>query len=172
MSVHSPTFRWGSYHSTYASAMNTQPSSKGRQAADPDNLCLSYQTGNSILASTPVGSVQRDRTALLKRQPPGSSPAPELKQTFSTLAPSTADSTRVAEPKRCECLDILRLQQLTRTIGLSRSTIYGLLDPGSSQFDSEFPRPIRLGTSRRGAIGWFKAEVLQWLRSRERLLPH
>lgn len=152
----------------YVDVMKTQPSSKGLGAAGPNGSCLSYRSGT--LTQTPIatGTAERGGTAHLKHQMQRA-PFRELEQAPSTR---TMGSTRASGSAGCECLEILRLHQLTRTIGLSRSTVYGLLDPRSPQFDPEFPRPIRLGTSRRGAIGWFKAEVLVWLRSRERLLPH
>ena len=42
--------------------------------------------------------------------------------------------------------------------GLSRSTIYALMD------DGEFPRPVRIG---RRAVAWRDSDLTAWLASRE-----
>ena len=66
---------------------------------------------------------------------------------------------------------VVRLRDLTALISLSRSTVYGLINPRSSQHDPSFPKPVRLGTSPRSAIGWRVDEVLAWLETRERVRP-
>ena len=70
---------------------------------------------------------------------------------------------------------ILRLPQVKARIGLSRSSIYAKLLPSSGQaYDSEFPRPVSLGSPmchRRSAVGWLEHEIEAWvaLRSAARL---
>jgi prophage regulatory protein len=49
---------------------------------------------------------------------------------------------------------ILRRSQLEEKLGLTRSTIYKLMQ------DNEFPRPIKIG---RRAVGWPEKEVNAWL---------
>ena len=51
-------------------------------------------------------------------------------------------------------MSILRMRDVIRMTGLSRSTIYLLIDRG------EFPKQIRLGAR---AVGWREADVLAWL---------
>lgn len=63
-------------------------------------------------------------------------------------------------------LTILRLGQVIRCTGLSRSTIYSKLRPNPKRpklFDPTFPQPVRLG---RRAIGFFQNEIEYWLKSR------
>jgi prophage regulatory protein len=60
-------------------------------------------------------------------------------------------------------LRILRRKQLEDKIGLSRSAIYGRLDPGSPYFDASFPRPVTLGGGKNPPVGWLEAEVDAWL---------
>ena len=48
----------------------------------------------------------------------------------------------------------LRRSQLEEKLGLTRSTIYKLMQ------DNEFPRPIKIG---RRAVGWPEKEVNAWL---------
>lgn len=51
----------------------------------------------------------------------------------------------------------LRRTEVEALIGLSRSTIYRMMDEG------EFPRPIRLT---RKAVAWKDADIAAWLASR------
>lgn len=58
---------------------------------------------------------------------------------------------------------ILRLKQLSKRIGLGRSTIYDRMDARSSRYDATFPKPIKLGAA---AIGWIDSEVTAWIEQR------
>jgi len=49
---------------------------------------------------------------------------------------------------------IMRLPEVRRTTGLSRSTLYMRIAEG------KFPRPINLGGR---AVGWLQSEVEAWL---------
>ena len=51
----------------------------------------------------------------------------------------------------------LRLPEVQRRTGLSRSTIYVRLERGL------FPRPVSLGGR---AVGWIESEVDEWIRQR------
>lgn len=52
---------------------------------------------------------------------------------------------------------ILRRREVERLTGLSRSTIYRLMEAGS------FPRQHKLSV---GAVGWMQAEISNWIESR------
>ena len=52
---------------------------------------------------------------------------------------------------------ILRLPEVKKTTGLSRSTIYARISHGT------FPKPVNLGGR---AVGWVEAEIEEWLRQR------
>ena len=52
---------------------------------------------------------------------------------------------------------ILRMREVMQRIGLSRSTIYKLME------NDDFPRPMKLGSQ---AIGWRDADVEAWIESR------
>lgn len=54
---------------------------------------------------------------------------------------------------------IMRIREVTKTIGLGRATLYKMLEAG------EFPRPIKLGAR---SIGFKSEEVQDWIDSRER----
>jgi prophage regulatory protein len=59
-------------------------------------------------------------------------------------------------------LTILRRRALEARVGLSRSTIYDKINPDSPRYDTNFPKPIRLGNG--SAVGWIECEVEDWLR--------
>ena len=56
---------------------------------------------------------------------------------------------------------ILRLDELTRTVGLSKTTIYDRIR------QDQFPRPVRLGAPDTQAVGWRHSDVVKWLAERE-----
>ena len=49
---------------------------------------------------------------------------------------------------------LMRRSQLEERQGLTRSSIYKMMD------DGEFPRPMKIG---RRAVGWRADEIAQWL---------
>ena len=52
---------------------------------------------------------------------------------------------------------ILRMREVIQRIGLSRSTIYKLME------NDEFPRPMKLGSQ---AIGWRDTDIDAWIENR------
>ncbi len=58
---------------------------------------------------------------------------------------------------------ILRLKQVLEITGLSRSTVYDLLNPKSPRHDASFPRSIQLTQS---SVGWIASEINAWIESR------
>lgn len=61
---------------------------------------------------------------------------------------STQQHTTASRPA------IIRLPEVMQTIGLSRPSIYRMVKAGT------FPQQVRLSLK---AVGWFRAEVEQWL---------
>lgn len=57
----------------------------------------------------------------------------------------------------------MRRKEVESLLGLSRSTIYDKMNPKSSRYDKEFPRPIKLSLN---AVGWFEQDVYNWLKTR------
>jgi prophage regulatory protein len=51
----------------------------------------------------------------------------------------------------------MKLKEVIKTTGLSRSSIYAYMSKG------EFPKPIQLGAR---AVGWIEEEVREWLQER------
>jgi predicted DNA-binding transcriptional regulator AlpA len=58
---------------------------------------------------------------------------------------------------------IARLPEACRILGLSPSTIRNRLQEGGRWQDVRFPKPIRLGSGRRCAMGWFVNDLLAYL---------
>ena len=58
---------------------------------------------------------------------------------------------------------IFRLKQVIELTGLSRSTIYDLLNSKSSRHDSSFPKSIKLTEC---SVGWVSTEIYAWIDSR------
>jgi len=65
--------------------------------------------------------------------------------------------TKVIELEGSVRVRILRLPEVQRRTGLSRSTIYVRLEQG------RFPKPVSLGAR---AVGWIESEVDEWIRER------
>lgn len=58
---------------------------------------------------------------------------------------------------------ILRTPEVLELLGISRSSLYGKINPKAKQFDASFPRPLKLGAS---AIGWRLSSLMAWIESR------
>jgi prophage regulatory protein len=56
--------------------------------------------------------------------------------------------------------NILRLPEVIKVTGLSRSSIYAMIDRG------QFPKQITLGAR---AVGWLDSEIEAWIEKRAKL---
>ena len=63
-------------------------------------------------------------------------------------------------PQTFQIDQILNIKQLTQITGLSRATIYSILDPKSKYYDETFPKQIYLSTNR---VGWIAQEIHEWI---------
>ena len=59
----------------------------------------------------------------------------------------------------------IRLPELISMIGLSKSAIYDRLNPRSPSYQSDMPRPFKLGKSDRSPSVWWHHEVVTYLKS-------
>ena len=57
----------------------------------------------------------------------------------------------------------LRLPQVINKIGLSRSCIYGKVDPNSKYYDPSFPRQIKIGAR---AVAFSSLQLQVWIDSK------
>ncbi|WP_350307192.1 helix-turn-helix transcriptional regulator [Photorhabdus viridis] len=62
-----------------------------------------------------------------------------------------------------DSLRILRLKDVIKKMGISRSTIYDWLNPKSPRYDETFPKQKRLG---RQSVGWLESDLDEWLTQR------
>ncbi|MCU4492805.1 AlpA family phage regulatory protein [Acinetobacter guillouiae] len=60
-------------------------------------------------------------------------------------------------------MQIMRLSEVSKLSGLSRSTLYEKLNEKSSRYDKTFPKQLKLS---RNAVGWLEHEILEWLESK------
>ena len=58
---------------------------------------------------------------------------------------------------------MLRMKQVVEYTGLSRSTIYDMMDVKSPRHDPTFPRGIKLTEA---TVGWLESEVNAWIDSK------
>lgn len=97
-------------------------------------------------------------------------------------APAASKVGALERPQPLPHIQILRLPQFSKRVGLQRSAIYARMSPKSKYWDPLFPRPLSLSASagsnschlrRRTAVGWIESEVDAWLaqRSSERAGP-
>lgn len=60
-------------------------------------------------------------------------------------------------------LRIVRIAELTKMVGLSRSSIYEKLNPRSRYYDENFPKPVKLGAA---SVGWLSTAIETWISSK------
>ena len=58
---------------------------------------------------------------------------------------------------------IARLPEACLIVGLSQSSIHNRIKEGGRWYDKDFPKPIRLGSGKRCAIGWRVDQLLAYL---------
>ncbi|EXB03877.1 MULTISPECIES: AlpA family phage regulatory protein [Acinetobacter] len=61
-----------------------------------------------------------------------------------------------------DAVQMLKLPQLIKLIGLSRSSVYDRLNPRSKRYDPDFPKPVKLNRASR----WLLSEVEEWIESK------
>jgi prophage regulatory protein len=58
---------------------------------------------------------------------------------------------------------IINLKEVIQFTGLSRATIYNIIDERHKQYDATFPKQVHLTV---GRVGWSAWEVNQWIESK------
>jgi prophage regulatory protein len=58
---------------------------------------------------------------------------------------------------------MLRMKQLIEKTGLSRSTLYDMMDVKSKRYDPTFPRGIKLTEA---TVCWLESEINAWIESK------
>lgn len=61
---------------------------------------------------------------------------------------------------------LIRLPDLLRLTGLSRSSVYLRLNPKWKYFDERFPKPVPLSSEIRGGVAFLSTEIQAWIESR------
>lgn len=60
---------------------------------------------------------------------------------------------------------ILRMREVTKLTGISRSSVYNRLSQKSPSYDPSFPKPIQLGNGKIPPVGFSETEVCAWIDS-------
>lgn len=58
---------------------------------------------------------------------------------------------------------IINLKEVIQFTGLSRATIYNIMDDRHKQYDPTFPKQVHLTV---GRVGWSAWEIHQWIESK------
>jgi prophage regulatory protein len=61
---------------------------------------------------------------------------------------------------------VLRLPEVVKRTGLSRATLYNLMNEKSKYYDPSFPKRIGLTGRPGGAVGFLEHEINDWISSR------
>ena len=59
--------------------------------------------------------------------------------------------------------NVLRIDDVSRKCGISKSMIWAKLNPKNRRHDADFPQPFTLGDK---AIGWLESEIDTWIEHR------
>lgn len=57
---------------------------------------------------------------------------------------------------------VVRLPELLKILGISRSSVYLKINPKSKYYDELFPKPVKLGDK---AVGWILRDVFNYVNS-------
>ncbi|UCV19526.1 helix-turn-helix transcriptional regulator [Ferribacterium limneticum] len=68
---------------------------------------------------------------------------------------------------------LIRMRELSKMLNYGESTLYDKMNPKSLYYDPDFPRPIALSSSPRGAKAWRISSIEAWLelRAQKSLTP-
>ncbi len=95
-------------------------------------------------------------------KPPVKKPTPAA-QREAALEPASIAPVKANTPHEHHWT-LIRLPEVRKRTGLSRSTIYDKLDTKSPRYDPTFPKQRNLGT---GSGGWVESDINAWLASRQ-----
>ena len=74
------------------------------------------------------------------------------------------DKIRSEGERMTQLSRVIRMKELSTTLGLSKSTIYDKSNPKSERYDPYFPKKIKLGLS---SVGWLEEDIKSWLNNRK-----
>jgi prophage regulatory protein len=61
---------------------------------------------------------------------------------------------------------LLRLPEVMSITGYGRSSIYAMLDEKNPRHCGDFPKPVRLSPTGKGAVAWPSNEIEAWIERR------
>lgn len=92
-----------------------------------------------------------------------------MTHTHAAIIPSLGEPVSWAKPTRVltpyEQHRILRINEVFKLLGCSKSTLYNYLNPSSEYYKPDFPKPIKLSAR---SIGWKAADIYAYIDSLQR----
>ena len=73
---------------------------------------------------------------------------------MKTINPTNLQLTTIVMPQ------LISIQDVIKCTGLSRATIYRMIDEKSDHYDPTFPKKVQLSQAR---IAWVASEVAEWI---------
>lgn len=73
---------------------------------------------------------------------------------------NTNNRTETKNPSVLRLQRMLPRKEVTYYTGLSKTTIYDMLDKKSKRYDSTFPIQVNLS---KGRVAWVESEIVEWL---------
>jgi len=61
--------------------------------------------------------------------------------------------------------NLIRISDLQKKIGLSRSAIYLKISKKSPKYDTNFPQPVKFSNAKNSPVVWVEDEVDAWIDS-------
>ncbi|WP_197506432.1 helix-turn-helix transcriptional regulator [Acidovorax sp. RAC01] len=128
-------------------------------------VCVSSSLGSRNSVPLSVGS------ALAVRVPASALPVgKDVEALPDAASAASCENCPHAEHdgQRSRLTSLLRVSEVAKILGISRSTIYAQLQQRGDQPHSDFPRPIRLNAGPRSSVRWRADDVQAWIDSRQR----
>ena len=89
-----------------------------------------------------------------------------LSMTYTNLTEPIMDNLNATQPVISQCNHIpqlLSIKDVGSYTGLSRSTIYELINEDSDRYDPTFPKKVQLTKVR---VVWVASEIAEWINSK------
>lgn len=86
-------------------------------------------------------------------------------KSVSAVGPNSAgtEDTQITPVERNS---IVRMPDLCKMLGISRSAAYAKMQPSSQYFDPRFPNRIKVGER---SVGWILGEVVEYIKCLDRI---
>lgn len=129
--------------------------------------CVGPSVGPRTGVSVSCGSVPAIKVPVSRLALPSSKKVESLADSAPAITCESCPHAE-ADGKRFGLTNLMRVGEVAKVLGISRSTIYAQLQQHADQPRSDFPRPIRLNPGQRSSVRWRADDVQAWIDSRHR----